>query len=623
MGEGLTDAADDNQSVRSQHAECEQQKSGTTAQGHRQPEWPDVRPPIAPVGDRPLRGPVRSELSHRKPQTKAQYYADTHARHAGSKRHTKGHEQRARPDDQHKPQQSGDAPGQHDEQCTNDGDHRGSGSGIRATFSTQIAAIRNHATRNNHARHVIRSIPACAVFVFIAARAGSELASHSTRFAHVAGRIDAFIAHVVGSPLLVRGAWWLVLGCCVVGLLTVGRRHSQWLTLLVVLTTAHGAVQWQRLSTPQTGEYSGVVFARSDPAMHRGATTLIVEVDGENFRLVARGRARNVLHHVRMGDALLVDASRTAYDARRLRFVAGKHVQGELRDVIVHATSPSIATWHLAANRVHEVVDRGSRVMDEHDAALVRGLVLGDESRQPGRMTTAFRESGLGHLLAVSGQNVVLLLAALTPALRRLGRWQRLTAALGVVALFALVTRLESSVVRAGVMAAVVQVGYAIGRDVMPLRALALTVITIVTIDPLATWSIGFVLSVAATAGLIAITPRLGASIFAATAAAQFAVAPFVIWWFGSMPSLALATNVLAVPVASCVMVAGPPVLAVAAFVPDTVAEVLALPIVAAVRWVWWVAEWGTRLAPSGWVNLVVWLAVIAFVVWRLVSGAS
>ena len=340
-----------------------------------------------------------------------------------------------------------------------------------------------------------------------------------------------------------------------------------------------------------------------------------MEVEGENFRFVARGRARNVLHDVRMGDALLIDAQRTAYDTRRLRFVAGRHIQGELRNVTVHATANSMALWHRAANRIHELIDRGSRTMPTNDAALVRGLVLGDESRQPFRMTESFRDAGLGHLLAVSGQNVVLLLAAILPLLRRLSPWSQLLAALGVVAMFALVTRLESSVIRASVMAAVVQVGFVIGRDVAPLRALALTVITIVSMDPLATWSIGFVLSAAATFGLIVITPWFGKSIFAATTAAQLGVAPFVMLWFGSMPSVALLTNLLAVPVASFVMIAGPPLLASAAFMPDGLAALFTFAIVVAVRLVWWVAEIGAWLAPPGWLNVVGWAAILTWAV--------
>jgi hypothetical protein len=93
-----------------------------------------------------------------------------------------------------------------------------------------------------------------------------------------------------------------------------------------------------------------------------------------------------------------------------------------------------------------------------------------------------------------------------------------------------------------------------------------------------------------------------------------------VLWWFGSLPVIALLTNVLAVPVASGVMIAGPPVLAIAAITPDAVASLLTMPVVAAVRFVWWVAEWGTRLSPHGMVNAVLWGAagtLFALRAWR------
>ena len=465
-----------------------------------------------------------------------------------------------------------------------------------------------------------RTWVAAAAGCLVAARVGSEAVSREWWIGAASARLDAAFAPPV---------WWMFAALCAATVLAPATalhavprdapharprrpRHAPALLALFVVVACHSCAQWHRLATPQTGEYSGVAFARSDAQPRDGAVSLIVEVQGENFRLVARGPARGALVRVMMGDALLLDAARHAYDARRLRFSAGRHVQGELREVTVHAVAPSRALWHRAANRIHATVDRGSRTMSRDDASLVRGLVLGDESRQPPRMTEAFRAAGLGHLLAVSGQNVAILIAGLTPALRRLSRWPRLAAALCIIATFALVTRLESSVVRAGVMAGIVQVAYAIGRDVAPLRALCLTAMVMVVLDPLAVWSIGFVLSVAATAGLVVIAPLLGSGIVAATASAQVAVAPFVVFWFRSMPAVALATNVLAVPVASGVMMVAPPLLLAAAFLPDPLAAWCVAPVVVAVRLLWWVAEWGLRLALPAWANAAAWLLVAA-----------
>ena len=69
------------------------------------------------------------------------------------------------------------------------------------------------------------------------------------------------------------------------------------------------------------------------------------------------------------------------------------------------------------------LIEAGWRVLPADRAALARGLVIGDDRDQPQEMVQRFRDSGLSHLTAVSGQNVALLLAAAGPLLRRPGRW--------------------------------------------------------------------------------------------------------------------------------------------------------------------------------------------------------
>lgn len=575
-----------------------------------------------------MRGANRRPLPDGKPRHEAGGHTHRHGGDARGDRHTKSHEQRARRNNEHEAHDSGDAPGQHEHQSTDHGHCACCTRGDHTTFASQLAAAGNDAIGYRHVRNVIRrglTKASLSVGALGSFRSLTPMLVLLALCGAIAARIGGELA--VRWPLLFAGdlnaapvVWWLAVAASVAGAATAVLQHrpaGRWFVVVVVVFAGHGAAQWHRLATPQVGNFSGTAIARSDAGNRNGAVSLIVSVDDEKFRLTVYGRERGALRRVRMGDTVILDAQRVAYDARRLRFVAGRHVQGELREVTVYATAPAHTLWHRAANRVHELIDRGARTMHWQDAALVRGFVLGDESRHPQRMTEAFRGAGLGHLLAVSGQNVALILAALTPGLRRLSRWPRLAVALGVVSMFAVVTRLESSVVRAAVMAAVVQIGFAIGRDVVPLRALAMTVLGIVGLDPLAMWSVGFVLSVAATMGLVVITPHLGSSVFASTTAAQLGVSPFVLMWFGAMPVVALGANVLAVPVASGVMMTAPVLLAIAAFVPDAVAAVLVVPVVAAVRWVWWVAEWGTRLSVRGPLNALAWGFVVVGVLIR------
>ena len=58
----------------------------------------------------------------------------------------------------------------------------------------------------------------------------------------------------------------------------------------------------------------------------------------------------------------------------------------------------------------------GAGLAPDH-AALLRGMVLGQDERISAAVRDDFRASGLAHLLAVSGQNVMLLAALALPLL--------------------------------------------------------------------------------------------------------------------------------------------------------------------------------------------------------------
>jgi competence protein ComEC len=243
--------------------------------------------------------------------------------------------------------------------------------------------------------------------------------------------------------------------------------------------------------------------------------------------------------------------------------------------------------------------------MSPAERSLFLGFVIGDDRGQPPALVTAFRDSGLAHLSAVSGENVAFLLAVVQPLLRRLGIRLRWAATLGVIAWFAVLTRFEPSVLRAAVMAGLAATAAFTDRPASGVRLLALTVAGLVLVDPLLVYSVGFWLSVAATAGLVVLSARLATRLpgprwvvepLAVTLAAQVGVAPVAIVVFGGVPVAALPANILAAPAAGPVMVLGLPLALAAAAVPDPVAAVLVLPLRALVRWIALVALVCARL---------------------------
>ncbi len=190
-------------------------------------------------------------------------------------------------------------------------------------------------------------------------------------------------------------------------------------------------------------------------------------------------------------------------------------------------------------------------------AALVSGFLIGDIRELPRPDGEALRRAGLSHYVAVSGSNVALFLALWWVIVGPLGFGSRRRAFVGLVGLvlFAIVTRWEPSVLRAAVMAGFVLVTRAFGLSIGPWTALGGGVAVLLLVSGELVSDVGFQLSVAATAGVIAGAgfrplrrfPIVGAAL-AATVSAQLAVAPLLLIHFGTLPLLSPITNLLAGP---------------------------------------------------------------------------
>ena len=223
-----------------------------------------------------------------------------------------------------------------------------------------------------------------------------------------------------------------------------------------------------------------------------------------------------------------------------------------------------------AAAAARGALGRGARAaFPTREAELLLGLAIGDTSRMDPEVEEDFRASGLAHLVAVSGANVAMFLVPVLAVAARLGfRLRgRVVIGLGAVAFFALLTRWEPSVLRAGAMAALALAGVMAGRPRSTGALLGASVVSLLVADPGLARSVGFQLSVAATAGLAALAgplarrlaflPRPVALAAAATAAAQIGVTPLLLLHFGMVPTVTLLANVLAFPAVAVALIGG------------------------------------------------------------------
>jgi competence protein ComEC len=230
--------------------------------------------------------------------------------------------------------------------------------------------------------------------------------------------------------------------------------------------------------------------------------------------------------------------------------------------------------------------DRGRKAiraaLPEPHAALLSGILLGDSSGMPEWLDAAFRETGMTHIIAISGYNIAVLIALLDglggPVLPR-----RVAAVLIMIfiGLYAALVGAAASVVRAAMMGIAYLASLRLmGRPTLAIAGLFTAAIAMTLVHPNALWDVGFQLSFAATLGLMLYagswTRRLdrglptvlspdarnrarGSLTEAAvvTLAAQVFTVPLLLFHFGRLSLASLPANILVLPAQPGVMVAG------------------------------------------------------------------
>jgi competence protein ComEC len=430
-----------------------------------------------------------------------------------------------------------------------------------------------------------------------------------------------------GAPLVAVGAVALV------GMSVNAARRAGWrwfaLALLVAVGAGiHSQRSWAGLAPDELGPFTGWGRLIDDPRPYPSSTRVIIELEGERFEMWSRGRAQQQrVMQWRGGQWIRVHGERVVLDSERAHRVAWQHVVGRFDLDWASDVAPG-GPVARASNRVRAAIERAAEFVPDPYGSLYRGLVIGDDREQPPDMTARFRASGLSHLTAVSGQNVAFVLAACGPLLVRLRPLPRWAITVSVIAWFVVITRFEPSILRAGVMAGLSATAFMTGRERSPVRILALAVTGLLLVDPLLLWSVGFWLSVGATAGVCTVGPWLAERLvvlgpvalpLGVTLGAQVGVIVPSVLVFGRLALVSVAANLLAVPVAGMVMLYGLPAGLLAGAVP-VLGPVVMFPARVGTKWVDTVAVLGARLEPEppwswiGWVGILV--AVLTALLW-------
>lgn len=165
-----------------------------------------------------------------------------------------------------------------------------------------------------------------------------------------------------------------------------------------------------------------------------------------------------------------------------------------------------LAVFRRAMARVRaSMAAQLARRLEGDRLELARTLILGEYWRFPSERRDAFVNTGLAHLLAVSGLHTGFVLLTILALARLVGFSPRGAAWLGVIGLvcFAALTGFRPSIVRAAIMGAALLTGFALGRSANLVGALAVAAFVTLLFDPRSLWRMDWRLSYACVLSVI------------------------------------------------------------------------------------------------------------------------
>lgn len=236
-------------------------------------------------------------------------------------------------------------------------------------------------------------------------------------------------------------------------------------------------------------------------------------LDGQGRRFSGRLREQPSALLRGLGDRLPAPGARFEGRALVLPAAGGTRELRLLDWRASSAESPATRASRLAGpERRSRWARRWTRHFPPDEAPLARAFLLGDRRGLPRSLNRAFRDAGIAHILAVSGQHVaiflLLLRLALAPALGAQGAFRAEALMLACLPLLLLVWGSAAPVLRALIMAAYLLGCRRRGGRPQGREALALAALCEFLMRPSVLLTPGFLLSYLATFALLAGLPR-------------------------------------------------------------------------------------------------------------------
>lgn len=211
-------------------------------------------------------------------------------------------------------------------------------------------------------------------------------------------------------------------------------------------------------------------------------------------------------------------------------------------------------------------------ITGEAEVSVAEALLIGYRDDLDRDLVQAYSNTGVVHVIAISGLHLGLIYWLLLFLLKPLDKYKKLkwlkpVIAVSLLWIFSLLSGAGASVVRAAFMFTILVLGDIIGKKGNIYNSMAVSASIMLLWNPFLLWDVGFQLSYAAVLSIVLfmkpiyhwfyLTNKLldkGWQLCAVTLSAQILTLPLCMYHFHQAPNLFLITNIVAVPLSSIIL---------------------------------------------------------------------
>jgi competence protein ComEC len=301
-------------------------------------------------------------------------------------------------------------------------------------------------------------------------------------------------------------------------------------------------------------------------------------------RVVTYFRKDSLSRNLRQGDKLVMNAtlkpvtnSGNPYEFDYKGYLARKHIgrsafveSGNWQQVGSYAQGTLFNLANRIRNSLLDVFKRAG--LSGNEIAVASALVLGYKADLDDELRNAYAASGAMHVLAVSGLHVGIIYMVLTALLQLIpfinrAKWLRALLLLASLWLYALITGLSPSVMRAATMFSFIAAGEALNRRAYIYNSIAASAFVLLLVNPGNLLEVGFQLSYMAVISIVFLHPYLYGllsfkhrladyawNLTCVSLAAQAGTAPLALFYFQQFPSYFILSNFVVIPAATIII---------------------------------------------------------------------